>query len=78
MGSSWKNWSLMRLLRLGIGIFILAQGITARDWLIALMGILFSLMPVLNIGCCVTSGCGTPFRKTNTTTTEDISYEEVR
>jgi hypothetical protein len=78
MGSYLKNWNLVRLLRLGIGISILVQGITAQDWLIALMGMLLSLMPVLNMGCCGTSGCGTPFPKTNATTTERISYEEIR
>lgn len=72
-----KNWNLMRVLRLALGVFIIVQGIQAQQWLFVGLGGLFSLMPLLNIGCCGTSGCNTPVRRTNKKT-EDITYEEIR
>jgi hypothetical protein len=72
-----KNWNLLRVIRLVFGVYVLIQGVYTRDMSYLLIGGLFTLMPVLNIGCCSTSGCATPNRK-NEITTEDISYEEVR
>ncbi len=72
-----KNWNVLRVIRLVFGVYVLIQGVYARDMSYLLIGGLFTLMPVLNIGCCSTSGCVTPNRK-NEITTEDISYEEVR
>lgn len=66
----------MRVLRLTFGIFIIAQGIIARDWLFIALGGLFSLMPLLNVGCCGASGCNTHVRKNNSKV-EEISYEEI-
>lgn len=54
-----RNWNFMRVLRLALGIFVIAQGIHAKEWWFVVMGGLFSLMPLLNIGCCGASGCKT-------------------
>lgn len=67
----------MRVLRLALGIFIIVQGVQTKEWLFVALGGLFSLMPIMNIGCCGASGCNTPVRKSNRTT-EDVSYEEIR
>ena len=67
----------MRMLRLALGIFIIVQGIYTKEWLFVFAGAMFSLMPILNIGCCGISSCNTPVSKNNKKT-EDINYEEVR
>lgn len=67
----------MRVLRLALGIFIIVQGIQTKEWLFVALGGLFSLMPLLNIGCCGASGCNTPVRKSNGKN-EEVSYEEIR
>lgn len=72
-----KNWNFMRLLRLVMGIFIMIQAIMTQQWLIVGLGGLFSLMPLMNMGCCGTSGCNTSAAKSNKKM-EDITYEEVR
>ncbi len=72
-----RNWDFMRVLRLALGIFIIVQGVQTKEWLFVALGGLFSLMPLLNIGCCGSSGCNTPVSKSNKKV-EDISYEEVR
>lgn len=71
-----KSWNFIRALRLALGIFIIVQGVEAKDWLFVALGGLFSLMPLLNIGCCGVSGCDVPVLNNNKS--EDISYEEVR
>ncbi len=77
MNSFLKNWDFMRVIRLALGIFIVVQGIQAKEWSFVMLGGLFSLMPILNIGCCGASGCNTPAFK-NDIKTEDITYEEVK
>lgn len=77
MRNYFRNWDFMRVLRLALGIFIIVQGVVEKEWQFAAIGALFSLMPLLNIGCCGASGCSVPMQKSNRKT-EDISYEEVR
>lgn len=72
-----SNWNFMRLVRLGLGVFILVQAVMARDWSMGLLGSLFTIMPVFNIGCCGAGGCATTPPKKTSETTKDISYEEV-
>ena len=72
-----RNWDFMRVLRLALGIFIIVQGVQAKEWLFVALGGLFSLMPLLNIGCCGVSGCNTPVSKSNKKV-EDITYEEIK
>lgn len=67
----------MRVLRLAIGIFIIVQSVVVRDWLFVGAGVLFSLIPIMNIGCCGASGCNTPVRKSNRKIKE-VNYEEIR
>ena len=71
-----SNWTLMRFLRLAMGIAILVQALIAKDMLFAFAGIVFTAMPVFNVGCCGTAGCAAPPKK-NQATTKDIIYEEV-
>jgi hypothetical protein len=71
-----SNWNFMRLLRLGLGIAIIVQSAMAGNWTMGIIGLLFTAMPVFNIGCCGTGGCSTPIKKTSETTKE-ITYEEV-
>jgi hypothetical protein len=71
-----SNWTLMRFLRLGMGLAILVQAILAKEIGLAFAGILFTALPVFNIGCCGTAGCAVPPQK-ETNKTKDITYEEV-
>jgi hypothetical protein len=77
MNTYFRKWNFMRMLRLILGIFIIVQGIHAQEWILAVMGALFSLMPVFNIGCCGSSGCSVRVRK-RTTENKDIQWEEVK
>jgi hypothetical protein len=70
------NWNFFRFLRLVIGIAIIVQAVMAKDMMFGLAGVLFTAMPLFNIGCCGTGACYTTVKK-NTPNTKEISYEEV-
>jgi len=72
----FSNWNFIRLLRLGVGIAILVQAFIARDILFAFLGLIFTAMPVFNIGCCGTQGCNVPVDK-DPDKVKEIIYEEV-
>lgn len=71
------GWDLMRMLRMALGVFIILNGWMAGEWLFVGFGVLFSLMAILNFGCCSMNGCATPLQKTKNKT-EEITYEEIR
>ena len=71
-----SNWNFMRFIRLVLGIAIIVQSVIAKDWTMGIIGVLFTSMPVFNVGCCGSNGCATPV-KNNKEQTKDISYEEV-
>ena len=73
------NWSVMRAIRLAMGIFILIQGWLVADYLFAIAGGLFSVLALLNLGCCSTGGCYTSAagKKDSSQQAKDTVYEEV-
>lgn len=72
----FSNWNFMRFLRLALGIAIIVQSVIAKDWTLGIVGAVFTLMPVFNIGCCGAGGCATT-RPITYETTKDVTYEEV-
>ncbi len=80
MKAYFKNWDLMRVLRLALGIIIIMQGVQTREWSFVVLGGLFSLMPLMNIGCCGASRCNTvaPKRNQKNEEIEEIIYEEIK
>lgn len=74
----FSNWTLIRFLRLVMGIAIIAQAAVAKDALFGIAGFLFTIMALFNTGCCGSGGCYTEAPKnTPKKSTENIQYEEV-
>lgn len=74
-----KNWNMMRMLRLVIGIFIISQGMLAQEWALIAMGSIFSALAVLNIGCCDRCLPNTPkARNHKSVAAKEITFEEVK
>lgn len=76
MNNILSNWNLLRLLRLSLGIFIIVQGVQDGIWMFALLGGLFALLAVLNVGCCGLGSCAPPVRKAGREPKE-TTYEEI-
>lgn len=75
-----SGWSLMRGLRLGMGVYALVQSAIDHEPLLAFAGVLLTAMAVFNVGCCGVNGCATNFNPAKSTTqkTENISFEEIK
>lgn len=71
-----KNWTIVRLIRLLIGVGIIVQAVVLQDLLLGAAGLLFGGMALFNAGCCGTAACATPSRKSGKSINE-TSYEEV-
>lgn len=72
------GWNFMRLLRLGMGIFIGIQAIQYHDVLSGLIAAVFLLQAATNTGCCGSSGCATNNNYSTKNTVTDIEFEEVK
>lgn len=81
MSSLAANWSLIRIVRLALVIWMIGWGIQAKDWAMGLFGAFFLYQAITNTGCCGTAACYTPprSRKSNSAeATNEIEYEEVK
>lgn len=72
-----QQWNFMRLFRLALGIIVIVQAILVKDFAMGLLGILFTAMPLFNMGCCAIGGCAAPAEE-NTDPSREIVYEEVK
>ena len=72
------NWHFMRVLRLGLGVFIAIQAVKTHDAFSGLIAAFFLFQAVTNTGCCGSQGCSTSVPKNNSDSIEDIAYEEIK
>jgi hypothetical protein len=74
-----SKWNFPRILRLLVGIFILYDGIMSSEYLFVILGFAFSLMALLDYGCCGTTQCNSNIN-TSEKQIEDkeIIFEEVK
>ncbi len=74
----FTNWNLLRFIRLGIGLYLLIDGIRTGMWLLIGLGVFFTIMPLLNKGCCGTAGCNTSIKDSDDFDSDKVIYEEVK
>ena len=72
------QWNWMRLIRLFLGVLILAEGISSQQWIPGIVGSIFLMQALFNVGCCSIGSCNIANRKIDDTKTEVIQYEEVK
>lgn len=78
-----KNWNVMRVFRLMLGVFILGDGIRNHEPMFIFLGILFSILPIFNIGCGLNGGTCAPAVSTKKGVEkleeiEEITYTEIK
>ena len=74
----FQNWNFMRLLRLGLGIYIAVQAVESLSLLSGIVAVFFLFQAVTNIGCCGSNGCAVPTNKNNSDKTEEVEFEEIK
>jgi hypothetical protein len=70
----------LRLLRYGIGSFLLVSGLIQMDGIVILMGSVITLMAIFNVGC-FGGQCAPNLPENNNqkqSSIEDVSFEEVK
>jgi len=72
------DWNFMRILRLGLGIYIAVQAVETHSILSGIFAGFFIFQAITNTGCCGSNGCAVPTKKSNTDKIEEIAYEEVK
>ncbi|QQR98799.1 MAG: hypothetical protein IPK18_04575 [Sphingobacteriales bacterium] len=71
------NWHAMRIIRLVLAIIIIVEGIRTNDKLLPIMGFVFLLMAIFNVGCCNTN-CSTKNNNSTINNDDTIIYEEIK
>lgn len=77
MKNLFRNWNIMRIFRLVLGLAIVGQGIQNMDWTLIIIGGLLTLMPVFNYGCCSTGRCNLPMPNKKQKP-DEVRFEEVK
>lgn len=77
MKGYFRNWNLLRVVYLALGIYVIVQGLLSEEYLWVLLGSFFLLMPIFNIGCYGGNDCSIPEPK-NELKEEEITYEEIK
>lgn len=73
-----KGWNVMRVLRLLMAVLIIFQGIDAKQWFIVVAGVIFAILPILNVGCCGTTGCNTSHKNKKDWEEKPTTYTEIK
>lgn len=70
-------WNFLRIVRLVVGVAVMAQGLLKTEYVLVLAGGLVAMMALFQVGCCGSSGCAVPQNEKRSAKKEDIPYEEV-
>ena len=70
-----NNWSVMRGLRLVIGLIALVQSVIQKDITLGIIAGFLLLTAIANVGCCGSNGCAVNFK--NSKKEKEIKYEEL-
>jgi hypothetical protein len=72
-----KGWNFVRLIRLGLGVFITVQSVMSREWILGFAGIFLTATALFNVGCCGIYGCQPLIKPGSGPVKNEIIYEEV-
>lgn len=71
-----NNWHIMRIARLGLGIYFIVYAFQMHNLLPGLIATFLLYQAITNSGCCGAEGCNIP--TTKKTNTKDIEFEEIK
>lgn len=75
------GWTFLRVIRLGLALFITAGAWNSSEFLLAILGGFLAFQAIFNYGCCGTAGCDIDHRrskaKSSDPTHEITTFEEI-
>ena len=72
-----NDWNVMRVIRLALGILVIIQSISERNFMLTVAGGLFAMLALINVGCCGANGCAVNPRVNKNDLKKEGVYEEV-
>lgn len=72
-----SNWSLSRILRVFLGLVIIAEAVSGANIMGAVAGAIFMGMGVFDVGCCGSGACYVSVKNSKQEEIKDISYKEI-
>jgi len=69
------NWSLVRLFRLLFALFAFGAAISQHDMLMGLIGSVFMVQVIFNVGCCGAGNCSVDYNEKDG---KEIIFEEIK
>lgn len=72
-----NDWNVMRVIRLALGILVIIQSISEKNFMLTVAGGLFAFLALINVGCCGANGCAVKSRENKSNLKEEAVYEEV-
>jgi hypothetical protein len=77
-----KNWTITRVLYLIMGVLIIVQSVSSKEWIGTILGAYFVSMGVFAFGCaagnCYPTNYETKSIKSSTSAFENVEFEEVK
>lgn len=74
----FTNWNLMRVVRLGLGLWLLVMSVQAKDVAMVFFSAFFVITAIGGIGCCGVNGCAAPGNNKGAQPLTEIEYEEIK
>ncbi|MBC5841786.1 hypothetical protein H8R23_10250 [Flavobacterium sp. F-380] len=59
----FTNWNFMRAIRLILGVYIIIQSFQTQQYLMIILGVVFTVMALFSVGCCGNNACAIPSKK---------------
>jgi hypothetical protein len=75
MKAIFNNWSIMRGLRLVLGLIVLVQSVIQKDITLGVIAGFLVLTAIANVGCCGSNGCAVNY--SNRKKESEVVYEEL-
>ena len=73
-----KDWNFMRILRLGMSVFILIEAVKNYDLLFGIIAGILLLQAVLNLGCCSSGACYSGKVEQKDQESKEVIFEEIK
>ncbi len=73
----FRNWGMVRWIRLGLAGALLLAGLTSGDAVAYAASAFFALQAIFNFGCCA-AACRNDVDAPNDQNGTDVVYEEIR
>lgn len=78
MENIFKDWGVLRIIRLLMGIYIIVESVREHQILLSLLGGFFLYQAIMNTGCTMEACEVKPKHYTRNSNSETVDFEEIK